>query len=67
MMLPRKAHKDLRKVVCIGDWHSSGGAITVTRNGQDNYYHHTEIHKKINANTQMMTRSARTAPPTSSI
>lgn len=51
-MLPRKRHKEMRKVVCIGDWHSSRGAITVARIGQKNYYHRTDINKKINASTQ---------------
>ena len=45
--LPRKTHKGLRKVACIGAWHPSRVAWTVARAGQDGYFHRTEINKKI--------------------
>jgi len=45
--LPRKTHKGLRKVACIGSWHPSGVRWSVPRAGQHGYYHRTEINKKI--------------------
>jgi len=45
--LPRKTHKGLRKVACIGAWHPSRVQWTVPRAGQDGYHHRTEINKKI--------------------
>merc|ERR1712110_1241276 len=45
--LPRKTHKGLRKVACIGAWHPSGIQFTVPRAGQKGYHHRTEINKKI--------------------
>jgi len=45
--LPRKTHKGLRKVACIGAWHPSRVAFTVARAGQNGYHHRTEINKKI--------------------
>jgi len=45
--LPRKTHKGLRKVACIGAWHPSRVAWTVPRAGQNGYHHRTEINKKI--------------------
>merc|ERR1712073_71022 len=45
--LPRKTHKGLRKVVCIGAWHPSRIQFTVPRAGQKGYHHRTEINKKI--------------------
>jgi len=45
--LPRKTHKGLRKVACIGAWHPSRVKFTVPRAGQDGYHHRTEINKKI--------------------
>merc|ERR1712128_110534 len=46
--LPRKTHKGLRKVACIGAWHPSRVTSTVPRAGQKGYHHRTEINKKIN-------------------
>jgi large subunit ribosomal protein L3e len=40
--LPRKTHKGLRKVACIGAWHPSKVMFTVARAGQDGYHHRTE-------------------------
>jgi len=45
--LPRKTHKGLRKVACIGAWHPSRVRTTVARAGQKGYHHRTEINKKI--------------------
>jgi len=45
--LPRKTHKGLRKVACIGAWHPSRVQWSVPRAGQDGYHHRTEINKKI--------------------
>jgi len=45
--LPRKTHKGLRKVGCIGAWHPARVAFSVARAGQDGYHHRTEINKKI--------------------
>jgi len=45
--LPRKTHKGLRKVACIGAWHPSRVQWSVPRAGQYGYYHRTEINKKI--------------------
>merc|ERR1712032_1680597 len=45
--LPRKTHKGLRKVACIGAWHPSRVAFSVPRAGQKGYHHRTEVNKKI--------------------
>jgi len=45
--LPRKTHKGLRKVACIGAWHPSRVSYAVARAGQDGYHHRTEINKKV--------------------
>jgi len=45
--LPRKTHKGLRKVACIGAWHPSRVRYSVPRAGQNGYHHRTEINKKI--------------------
>jgi len=45
--LPRKTHKGLRKVACIGAWHPSRVSWTVPRAGQRGYHHRTEMNKKI--------------------
>merc|ERR1712227_451185 len=45
--LPRKTHKGLRKVACIGAWHPSRIQFTVARAGQKGYRHRTEINKKV--------------------
>jgi large subunit ribosomal protein L3e len=45
--LPRKTHKGLRKVACIGAWHPSHVQWTVARAGQDGYHHRTSINHKI--------------------
>lgn len=45
--LPRKTHKGLRKVACIGAWHPSRVSFTVARAGQKGYHHRTVLNKKI--------------------
>merc|ERR1712203_626185 len=45
--LPRKTHKGLRKVACIGAWHPSRVAFSIARSGQKGYHHRTEINKKV--------------------
>jgi len=45
--LPRKTHKGLRKVACIGAWHPARVSYTVARAGQHGYFHRTETNKKI--------------------
>jgi large subunit ribosomal protein L3e len=45
--LPRKTHKGLRKVACIGAWHPSRVSFTVARAGQKGYHHRTEVNKKV--------------------
>merc|ERR1711894_588503 len=48
--LPRKTHKGLRKVACIGAWHPARVSFSVARAGQKGYHHRTEIIKN-NAST----------------
>ncbi len=45
--LPRKTHRGLRKVACIGAWHPANVRFTVARAGQQGYHHRTEQNKKI--------------------
>jgi large subunit ribosomal protein L3e len=45
--LPRKTHRGLRKVACIGAWHPAAVQWSVPRAGQDGYHHRTELNKKI--------------------
>jgi len=45
--LPRKTHRGLRKVACIGTWHPTRVQFQVPRSGQNGYGHRTEINKKI--------------------
>jgi large subunit ribosomal protein L3e len=45
--LPRKTHRGLRKVACIGAWHPAKVQFSVARAGQNGYHHRTEINKKI--------------------
>jgi len=45
--LPRKTHKGLRKVACIGAWHPSRVSYAVARAGQYGYHHRTERNKKV--------------------
>ena len=45
--LPRKTHRGLRKVACIGAWHPARVSYAVARAGQQGYHHRTEINKRI--------------------
>ncbi|XP_002167181.1 large ribosomal subunit protein uL3 isoform X1 [Hydra vulgaris] len=45
--LPRKTHKGLRKVACVGAWHPARIGFTVPRAGQCGYHHRVERNKKI--------------------
>jgi large subunit ribosomal protein L3e len=45
--LPRKTHRGLRKVACIGAWHPSAVKWTVARTGNQGYFHRTQINQKI--------------------
>lgn len=45
--LPRKTHRGLRKVGCIGSWHPARVGWSVPRAGQKGYFHRTEVNKKV--------------------
>jgi len=45
--LPRKTHRGLRKVACIGAWHPARVQWSVARHGQMGFHHRTEINKKV--------------------
>ena len=45
--LPRKTHRGLRKVACIGSWHPARVKWTTARAGQQGFHHRTEINKKV--------------------
>lgn len=45
--LPRKTHKGLRKVACIGAWHPPRVSYAVARAGQHGYYHRTQTNNKV--------------------
>lgn len=45
--LPRKTHRGLRKVACIGAWHPARVQFQVPRHGQKGYFKRTERNKKI--------------------
>jgi len=45
--LPRKSHRGLRKVACIGAWHPAKVQFSVARAGQNGYHHRTEMNKKV--------------------
>lgn len=54
--LPRKTHRGLRKVACIGAWHPARVAFSVARAGQKGYHHRTEINKKVGEQTPLLCR-----------
>ncbi|EPX72865.1 60S ribosomal protein L3 [Schizosaccharomyces octosporus yFS286] len=45
--LPRKTHRGLRKVACIGAWHPANVQWTVPRAGNAGYMHRTQLNSKI--------------------
>lgn len=45
--LPRKTHRGLRRVGCIGAWHPANVQWTVARTGNYGYHHRTETNKRI--------------------
>lgn len=45
--LPRKTHRGLRKVACIGAWHPSRVSYTVPRAGQDGFHRRTVPNRKV--------------------
>ncbi|CAM9015280.1 hypothetical protein WICANDRAFT_49815 [Wickerhamomyces anomalus NRRL Y-366-8] len=45
--LPRKTHRGLRKVACIGAWHPAHVQWTVARAGQNGYHSRTSINHKV--------------------
>ncbi|BFU20016.1 60S ribosomal protein L3 putative [Entamoeba histolytica] len=45
--LPRKTHRGLRKVACVGAWHPARVSWTVARAGQMGFFKRTEVNKKI--------------------
>jgi large subunit ribosomal protein L3e len=45
--LPRKTHRGLRRVACIGAWHPARVSWAVPRAGQHGMHHRTELNKKI--------------------
>jgi large subunit ribosomal protein L3e len=45
--LPRKTHRGLRRVGCVGSWHPERIRWTCPRAGQLGYHHRTEMNKKI--------------------
>lgn len=45
--LPRKTHRGLRKVACIGAWHPSHVMWSVARAGQNGFHHRTSINHKV--------------------
>jgi len=45
--LPRKTHRGLRKVACIGSWHPARVSSTVPRAGQNGYFHRTQRNNKV--------------------
>ncbi|MCO5562288.1 hypothetical protein L7F22_015913 [Adiantum nelumboides] len=59
--LPRKTHRGLRKIACIGAWHPANVMFTVARSGQDGYHHRTELNKK-STGSATVPRTTRAAP-----
>jgi Ribosomal protein L3 len=54
--LPRKTHRGLRKVACIGAWHPARVSWTVARSGQHGFHHRTEINKKVRCHAPARSR-----------
>lgn len=47
--LPRKTHRGLRKVACVGAWHPAQLQWSVARAGQMGFHHRTDANKKVYA------------------
>jgi len=62
--LPRKTHRGLRKVACIGAWHPERVSFTVARAGQNGFHHRTHINKKIYQMGRSVTVNAKQATTT---
>jgi len=45
--LPRKTHRGLRKVACIGAWGPHKVSFSIARAGQRGYHHRTQINQKV--------------------
>merc|ERR1712187_93846 len=60
--LPRKTHRGLRKVACIGAWHPAKVQYSVARAGQNGYHHRTEMNKKIYRIGKAGDKSSATTP-----
>ncbi|KAK4536084.1 hypothetical protein CDCA_CDCA07G2109 [Cyanidium caldarium] len=45
--LPRKTHRGLRRVACIGAWHPARVQFSVPRAGQMGYHHRTQMNLKV--------------------
>lgn len=45
--LPRKTHRGLRKVACIGAWHPARVGYTIARAGQRGFFHRTQTNCKV--------------------
>merc|ERR1711959_112250 len=60
--LPRKTHKGLRKVACIGAWHPSRVRFSVPRAGQNGYYKQDDVVIKNNAKTEFDTTDKSITP-----
>jgi len=58
--LPRKTHRGLRKIACIGAWHPARVNFQVARAGQKGYHHRTEANKKIFLIGKADTKSGKT-------
>lgn len=58
--LPRKTHRGLRKVACVGAWHPARLQWSVARAGQHGFHHRTEINKKVRTHTSAHTAYATT-------
>ncbi len=61
--LPRKTHRGLRKVACIGAWHPARVGWTVARSGAMGFNHRTEMNKKVGGTAHEWLQLTRTLSP----